>query len=114
MTMVSQFSRADALKFVESIPNGKIFSVTFVKKDGTIREMNCRKGVKKYLSGGELHYKPSEYGLLPVFDMKSQGYRMINFQTIKEIRFHGEKITISAWFYKNFCYNSSIGLNFSF
>lgn len=96
MHKVDQISRANALSFVETIPNGKIFSVTFIKKDGTIREMNCRKGVRKYLSGGELHYKPSEYGLLPVFDMQKGEYRMINFQTIREIRFRGEKITIST------------------
>jgi hypothetical protein len=32
--------------------NGKIVTVTFTKKDGSIRIMNCRLGVTKHLKGG--------------------------------------------------------------
>jgi hypothetical protein len=94
MEKVIEMTKTNACDFIENIPNGKIFSVVFVKKDGTIRHMNCRKGVKKYLAGGELHYIPSEHGLLPVFDMQIQKYRVINFQTIKEIHFRNEKLVV--------------------
>ena len=69
--------------------NGKIFSVTFTKKDGTIREMTARLGVKKHLKGGELGFCPVEKGLLPVFDMQKQAYRMINLKTISQIKADG-------------------------
>ena len=43
-----------ALKLIEST-NGKMFSVTFTKKDGTLRDMVCRMGVKKYVNGKAWH-----------------------------------------------------------
>ena len=62
---------------------GAFFTVTFVKRtDGTTRTMNARFGVKKYLKGGELPYDPSAKGLLPVFDMQKNAYRMINTDTL--------------------------------
>ena len=64
---------------------GKIFSVTFTKKNGETREMICRKGVKKYLKGGELMFDPNEKGLAVVFDMKKNAYRMININTLEKI-----------------------------
>lgn len=61
---------------------GKIFSVTFVKKDGTIRKMTARLGVKKDLKGVGLKFDPTERSLVVVFDMHKRAYRMINLQTI--------------------------------
>ena len=68
----------------------KIFSVSFVKKDGTLREMVCRFGVTKHLKGGEMNHDPMELGHLVVFDMTKTGYRTINFNTIKQIKFEGK------------------------
>jgi hypothetical protein len=64
----------------------KIFTVTFIKKDGTVRVLNGRRKVTKHLKGGELAYDPIERGLIPVYDLKSEGYRMINSQTVTEIK----------------------------
>jgi hypothetical protein len=60
---------------------GEIFTVTFVKKDGTTRTMNARLGVKRYLRGGDLPYNPLERGLLPVYDLQKNDYRIINLNT---------------------------------
>lgn len=65
---------------------GKFFTVTFIKKDGSERVMNARLGVKKYLKGGELKFNPSEMGLIPVYDMGAKGYRMVNTNTIKNLK----------------------------
>jgi len=75
----------------EAIKNtgSKIFSVQFVKKDGTIRDMVCRTGVKKDLKGIGLNYDPISKGLLCVFDMQKNGYRMINVNTITKIKIEG-------------------------
>jgi hypothetical protein len=67
----------------------KIFSVSFIKKDGTLREMVCRFGVTKHLKGGEMNHDPKELGHLVVFDMQKEAYRTINFNTIKTIKFEG-------------------------
>lgn len=71
---------------------GKFFSVTFVKKDGSIRVLNGRLGVKKYTHGGELKFDPEGKGLMVVFDVIKKGYRMINLGTVRKIKFKKEYI----------------------
>lgn len=66
--------------------NGKFFTATFIKKDGTTRVMNARLGVKAYLKGGELPYDPESKGLIPVFDVKTGDYRMININTLTNLK----------------------------
>jgi hypothetical protein len=73
-----------------------IFTVDFIKKDGTLRTMNCRLGVTRHLKGGELGYNAAKKNLLPVFDMVAGAYRMINVSTIKEIRFNKQVIKVTA------------------
>jgi hypothetical protein len=75
----------EAIREAVSKTNGKIFSVSFIKKDNTLRKMTCRVGVTKYLKGGELPYDPIAKGLLSVWDMQANGYRMINLKTIQNI-----------------------------
>jgi predicted TIM-barrel enzyme len=64
--------------------NGKFVTVTFLKKDGTIRKMNCRMGVTKHLKGGESTLDADQY--VTVFDMAKGAYRAINRDTIIEIK----------------------------
>lgn len=67
-------------KFLDST-KGKIFGVTFIKKDGSIREMQCRTNVTRDLKGGVAgHAHIPE--LYTVYDMKAQGYRSINLLTL--------------------------------
>jgi hypothetical protein len=66
--------------------NGKFFTVTFIKKDGTERVMNARLGVKVYLKGGQLAYDAESKGLIPVYDVKTGGYRMVNINTITHLK----------------------------
>jgi len=74
---------------------GRIFTATFTKKDGSVRDMNCRLGVKKHLKGGKLNYAPSEYGLISVFEVQKDGfqpvgYKMINIKTLKSLAIDGK------------------------
>jgi hypothetical protein len=68
---------------------GKIFGVTFIKKDGTTRNMTARLGVKKNLKGVGLSFNPDERNLIVVFDMQKKAYRMVNLLTIISIRHAG-------------------------
>lgn len=68
---------------------GEFFSVQFVKKDGTVRDMVCRTGVTKHLKGGELAFDPAEKGLMVVFEMDKEGYRMINLKSLRKITVGG-------------------------
>lgn len=77
------------LKKFKSLVGNKIFTVSFIKKDGTERKMTCRFGVKKHLQGGELKYNPEKLGYLTVYDLQSEGYRTINVNTLKSLTFSG-------------------------
>jgi hypothetical protein len=74
---------------IRNLAGTQIFSAKFVKKDGTVREMVCRLGVKKHLKGGELAYDAKSMGYLPVFDMQKEEYRMININTLIEVKING-------------------------
>ena len=85
---MKKISRKDILHLLEK-NKGNVFSVVFLKKDGSIRHMTCRFGVKKHLKGGELKFNPIERSLLVVFDMQKEAYRMINLETISNINMKG-------------------------
>jgi len=67
--------------FINEAKDGKIFTVDFVKKNGEIRTMNARHGVRKGTTGKGLKYKPTPRRLLPVFHMQLRELRMISFDT---------------------------------
>jgi hypothetical protein len=67
--------------------NGKMVTVSFIKKDGSLRVLNGRLGVKKYLKGGKINTNTDEY--INIYDVKNQGYRSINRNTIVALRMQG-------------------------
>jgi hypothetical protein len=69
---------------------GKFFTVTFVKKDGTIRTMTARTGVRKGVTGQGLKFNPSERNLKVVWSCDAEAFRMINLNTILGIKFKGK------------------------
>lgn len=93
---------------IKKLADSTIFHVTFIKKDGTVRYMQCRTGVKKHLN-------PNSRGLsdkqieakkvnnhLSVFDMTKRAYRTIPCDRILEVKSKGlhlkrEKITDEKW-----------------
>ena len=64
--------------------NDKFFTVTFIKKDKTIRTINGRLGVKKYLKGGECKLNQDKF--LIVYSVQDAGYRAINKSNILSIK----------------------------
>lgn len=64
---------------------GKFFTVTFTKKDGTLRKMNARLGVTKHLKGGSKGYNDSDFNYLTVFDLGKKAYRTVNLSTVKSL-----------------------------
>lgn len=77
-------------KFLEATNDGRIFSATFVKKNGEIRSMNCRRKVTKGVTGKGMAFKPSDKGLMVVFDMSKDDFRMINLNTLIEAKVNGQ------------------------
>jgi hypothetical protein len=71
---------------------GNFFRACFIKKDGTVREMTARFGVKKHLKGGELTYNPEALNYIVVFDVEKEAYRTINMNQLIFLRYNGKEV----------------------
>ena len=74
--------------------NGRIFSVKYLKKDGSVRTMLARKGVTKGLKGGQLKYVPLEKNMMNAWDIHKSAYRMINLDKLIEFSANGIKYEV--------------------
>lgn len=85
----------DRAKELISQSNGRIFSTTYVKKDNTLRTLTARTG-KQYTpkTGRKAPYKPQNYNLLPLYDMKKKSFRMLNFETLLTLSINNNKYII--------------------
>ena len=74
---------------------GLIFAATFTKKDGSHRLMNAR--LKKYISktGRKAPYKAEDFNLIPIYDMKSKGWRSLNLNTLLTLSINKTKYIIN-------------------
>jgi hypothetical protein len=82
--VIASLTNEEKSKYIQEKVQGKIFSVSFIKKDGTERNMVCRLGVQKHLSGGKSVNNPNKY--LTVFDMQKKAYRNVALETIYRLR----------------------------
>ena len=73
---------------------GKIFSTTFIKKDNTIRTLTSRTGKQYTPTGKKAPYKPSDYNLIPLYDMRKKAFRMLNFKTLITLSINKTKYII--------------------
>ena len=82
--MKNKLITTDAIAIIKS---KKFFSAEFIKKDGTVRKIYGRSGVKKHLKpdAKPQAYKPAEMGYLTIWDMGKKAYRLVNTQTIVTI-----------------------------
>jgi hypothetical protein len=87
---------ADAVNWIKTKSNAKIFSIKFVKRStGEVREMVCNYGTKARAVGGEQPYDPTLHNLITVFDMavgknkNANGYRSISIEGITDIKISG-------------------------
>ncbi len=71
--------------------NGKFVSVTFTKKDGSLRTLVGRMGVTSHLKGGKSTLDASKY--ITIWDVQNNGYRAINRSTIQSVRLAGKEFT---------------------
>lgn len=100
--MKKTISRLAAKELITGLKNGTIYSVTFVKKDGSVRLMNSIKGTRKGVKGVGLKFNAEEKNLIPVYDiqLKKAGnpedkcWRMINVSTLTEVKVNNEEYTV--------------------
>ena len=92
--MADSFSLDD---FIERTGKGVFFSVLFQKRTSPeIRDMLCRRGVKKHLRGGQLGYDAAEKHLLTVFDIRIGEYRSINLDGILSLKIAKKKFNFDS------------------
>ena len=87
-----KITREEVINQIKSLKGGTIYSVKFIKKDGSERLLNSIKGTSKGVSGEGLKFDPNTKQLLPVFDLQlrrtgieeKKCWRMVSLDTIKE------------------------------
>ena len=92
-----KISKEEARKIIKG-SGGQFLSVRFTKKDGEVRDLNGRVGVHKSkyapLKNVGLRYNPKDYGLVGIFDAQKKAYRMINIDTISQLKISGKTYQI--------------------
>ncbi len=91
---VHEISASRAAEFLENETSGRIFSIYFEKKDGSMREMVCRRGVSKYITGKGLRYDPKAKKLLIVFELSIKQYRSFKLERLVSFNISGETFIV--------------------
>jgi hypothetical protein len=98
-----KITRQEAKSMIDKLDNGTIYSVTFVKKDGSVRLMNSIKGTKRGVKGVGLKFDAEERGLIPVYDIQlakkdpenpDKAWRMVNVNTLTEVCVNKERFEV--------------------
>lgn len=96
-TMYSKFSEEEQEQFRILLQNrlkeGTVL-VTFLKKDGSVREMNCTLNESKVLSyekKTERTKTPSKE-TCPVYDIDKQEWRSFRYDSITRVKFYHESV----------------------
>lgn len=77
---------------VISSQGSRMFSVTFRKKDGTLRKLNTRRGVRAKLAGGRSTLKDSPV-YRTAYDLQKHAWRCFNIERVVEIRAQGKVVS---------------------
>jgi hypothetical protein len=88
-----KITQGKALQLIHA-GKGKIFYAKFLKKDNTIRGMTARLSVSKGVNGIGMRYNPVARGLLPVYDMDKDAWRMINLRTLQYLSIQHKKYEV--------------------
>lgn len=91
-----KIKRIGKIKAAELINNskGRIFTATFIKKNGEERVMNCRKGVQKGVKGTGKNSTES-LGMINVYDMQERGFKKLNLQEVISLKINKESYKVN-------------------
>jgi len=88
-------NQQEARDLVINYKGNKFFTVVFVKRtNGEVRTMNCRKGVRKNVSGVGLRFDPRTKGLVSVFDIPKDKHRFVSLDQIKRVSMNGNRYIV--------------------
>jgi len=91
--------RSKVIQIIKALGN-QIFGVTFIKKNGDVRIMNCRARVRKYAKGinpgGSAKIDNSQFTVYEMTGKRGpENYRSVNLDTITSIKCYGIKAEIT-------------------
>ena len=97
-----KIKRSEVKDFIKSVKKGKIFSVGFIKKDGTFRKIATMNGTSKGVTGKGLSFDPDKKGMTPMYDLSlarktkdpEKCWRMVSYDKVLEIKVNNQTITI--------------------
>ena len=84
----------EQLRYVLKNSKGKIMTVVYKKKNGELRTINLRTGVKQNITGKGMNYDPDTHGYVIVWDMQKKNYRTLNPDTATILKGMGKTYTI--------------------
>lgn len=87
-------SREDLVKILKG-KRGKMLTIAYRKKDGSLRILNTVTGVRKNITGAGLKYDPDKYGYIILYDLKAKGYRTVNINTIGDVKMDKQVFTVT-------------------
>ena len=85
--------KRDILKSMMETNGTKIMTVSFTKKNGEKRVMNCMSKVTKHLRGGESTTAHKD-NLTTVWDVQKKAYRCINLDTVDQLKIGGSTYNV--------------------
>ena len=91
--LLEEISRSDLITLLSQTKNS-IFSVKFIKKDGTERKLTGRFGVKKHLKHEDRKPTVNTDKFFVIYDMVKKDYRAVNKETIFEAKIKGKNYII--------------------
>jgi len=80
---------------IELTSSGEIFSAEFIKKDGTLRTMNCQRGVKKHLTGKGASYDPASKNIVFVYDNIKRAYRSLPLDRLTKVCINKQRYVVA-------------------
>lgn len=103
--MTTKLPLHEVLNRIDEFPNGKIYSITFVKRtDGSVRVMNTIKGTQRGVKGVGLSFDPGKRALLPVYDLQAarrdperpdKAWRFVSLESITSVKMDGEVLEVA-------------------
>ena len=94
---IIMITKKEAKHLLNTMRNdNRMFSLEFIKKDGTKRIMLARFNVTKGLTGKGQRYNPADYDLINVYDMNKSAYRSVPLNRLLWLRTKGKRYYVSA------------------
>jgi len=94
-----------AIDFLKKLSTADVAIISFIKKDGTERRMNCTlnmdripaKDHPKSVSLVKILQMIQDHGLIRVYDLENNGWRSVRYETCKWANIDGVVYHMAGW-----------------